>query len=113
MTLPLPRSCGNSSFDQIDRDGETDAHIAAGTAKNRGIDADHFAAQIDQRPAGITGIDRGVGLNKISYGPWPICRPLALTIPDVTVLSKPKGLPMATTHSPTSRLIGIAQLRRP
>ena len=30
-------------------------------------------------------------------------RPLALTIPDVTVCSSPNGLPMASTHSPTSR----------
>jgi hypothetical protein len=28
-------------------------------------------------------------------------RPLALTTPAVTVFSKPKGEPMASTHSPT------------
>jgi hypothetical protein len=39
---------------------------------------------------------------KWSYGPWPIARPLALTIPAVTVLLSPNGLPMATTQSPTS-----------
>jgi hypothetical protein len=31
-------------------------------------------------------------------------RPLALTTPAVTVFSKPKGAPMASTHSPTRRL---------
>jgi hypothetical protein len=30
-------------------------------------------------------------------------RPLALTTPAVTVFSKPKGEPMASTHSPTLR----------
>ena len=30
-------------------------------------------------------------------------RPLALTMPAVTVWPRPKGLPMASTHSPTSR----------
>ncbi|MBS1136080.1 MAG: putative serine protease MucD domain protein [Proteobacteria bacterium] len=33
-------------------------------------------------------------------------RPLALTMPAVTELSKPKGEPMATTHSPTRSLVG-------
>ncbi len=38
---------------------------------------------------------------KSSYGPAPIARPLALTMPAVTVLLRPKGLPIATTQSPT------------
>src|SRR3981189_425504 len=33
-------------------------------------------------------------------------RPLALTMPAVTVLSKPKGEPIATTHSPTLSRFG-------
>ena len=38
---------------------------------------------------------------KSSYGPAPIERALALTIPIVTVWPKPKGLPTAITSSPT------------
>ena len=38
---------------------------------------------------------------KSSYGPAPTVFPLALTIPVVTVLLKPKGLPIAITQSPT------------
>ena len=34
---------------------------------------------------------------------WELLRPLALIIPVVTVLSSPKGLPMAIAHSPTCR----------
>ena len=33
-------------------------------------------------------------------------RPLALTMPAVTVFSKPNGEPIATTHSPTLSLVG-------
>ena len=38
---------------------------------------------------------------KLSYGPSPITRPVALTIPVVTVCSRPNGLPIAMTGSPT------------
>ena len=41
---------------------------------------------------------------KSSYGPLPMKRSLALTIPVVTVCSRPKGLPIAITGSPTSSL---------
>ena len=44
---------------------EADTDIAAGLAKDRRVDSDHFAAQIDQRTAGIAGIDRRVGLNEV------------------------------------------------
>ena len=37
-----------------------------------------------------------------SYGPAPIMRPIALTMPAVTVCSSPKGFPIAMTGSPTS-----------
>ena len=30
------------------------------------VDADDFAAQVDQRAAGVAGIDRGVGLEKVA-----------------------------------------------
>lgn len=41
---------------------------------------------------------------KSSYGPAPITRSLALTIPAVTVDAKPNGFPTATTQSPTSNV---------
>ena len=37
-------------------------------------------------------------------------RPLALTMPAVTVFSKPNGEPIATTHSPTLSLVGSPKL---
>ena len=45
-------------------------------------------------------IDASVWM-KLSYGPSPITRPVALTMPVVTVCSRPKGLPIAITGSPT------------
>ncbi len=49
---------------QIDRNGERHAHIAAGTAINLRIDADHFAIDVEQRAAGIPGIHGRIGLNE-------------------------------------------------
>ena len=43
---------------------KADALRAAGAREDRGVDADELAAEIDQRAAGIAGIDRGVGLDE-------------------------------------------------
>ncbi len=48
---------------------------------------------------------------KSSYGPAPMVRPLALTMPIVTVWPRPNGLPMATTYSPTRERIARAERR--
>ena len=57
---------------QIDRDREADAldaHVAAvALVEHRRVDADQFAARIDQRAAGVAGVDRGIGLNEILEG---------------------------------------------
>ena len=46
-----------------------DADVAAvALVEHRGIDADQLAARIDQRAAGIAGIDGGIGLNEILEG---------------------------------------------
>src|SRR5258706_16298258 len=42
---------------QVDRNGETDADVAARLAENRAVNADHFAVRIDQRSAAVAGID--------------------------------------------------------
>ena len=91
--------------DGIRGQGESQAGIGVGFGKNGGVDADDFAGHVDQRTAGIARIDGGVGLNeglKLRLG--TILRPLAETIPAVTVSCKPKGLPMASTQSPTCML---------
>ena len=48
----------------IRRDGEADALRSARARVDRRIDADHPPAHVDQRTAGIAGIDGGIGLNE-------------------------------------------------
>ena len=82
------------------------AHEAAGAAVDLGVDAHHFTAHVEERPARVAGVDRDVGLNE---GDEVLLRQraaLALTMPAVTVFSKPNGEPIATTHSPTLSLFG-------
>ena len=48
----------------VDRDRERQPHVAAGLAVDLRIDADHVAVQVEQRPAGVSGVDRDVGLDE-------------------------------------------------
>src|ERR1039458_10761443 len=50
---------------RIDGKRETDALIAAGTRRDGRIDADHFAAHVEQRAARIARVDGRVGLQKM------------------------------------------------
>ena len=47
------------------RYGKADADIAAGAADDGRVDADEFAAQVDERAARVTRVDRRVGLDEI------------------------------------------------
>jgi len=53
----------SNAFGTVDRNGEADAGSGAGGRVDGGIDADDFAARIDQRAAGVAAVDGGVGLN--------------------------------------------------
>src|SRR2546430_13654068 len=53
---------------QIDRDGEAVARGEAVVTRDRRVDADHLAADVHERPARITGVDGGVGLDEILHG---------------------------------------------
>src|SRR5690606_6798520 len=50
---------------EVDRDGEPEPDGAAGGANHRGIDADDAAAGVEERAAGVAGVDRGVGLDEL------------------------------------------------
>jgi hypothetical protein len=70
------------------------------------IDADHFPREIEERPAGISGIDRRIGLNEIFIaGQIDIFASNTADHTSVTVRSKPKGLPTASTHWPTRTVV--------
>ena len=49
---------------QVDGNGEPDAHVSAGPAGDGGVDADDLAAHVDERSAGVAGVDGGVGLEE-------------------------------------------------
>ena len=71
--------------------------------------ADQLALQIDQRAAGVAGIDRRVGLDEVLVeSALPSERPSALMMPEVTVWLSANGLPIASTKSPTSALLESA-----
>src|SRR6185369_37055 len=48
----------------VDRNRERDPHVAARTAVDLRIDADDFAAHVDERAARVAGIDGDVGLDQ-------------------------------------------------
>ena len=53
---------------------------------DRGVDADDVAAGVEQRAAGVAGVDRGIGLDQVGQRLLSVVieRPLADTIPLVT-----------------------------
>ena len=49
-------------------DREADADRAAGGRDDGRVDADHLAIHVEQRPARIAAVDRGVGLDEVVVG---------------------------------------------
>src|SRR5204862_1890009 len=60
-------------LDHGDRNGESDR---VRSADDRGVHADYFAAQIEQRAAGVAGIDGGVRLQEVAVHRLRTQRPL-------------------------------------
>ena len=87
---------------------------AARPREHGGRDADHRAARVDERPAGVAGVHRRVGLDEplehLAARAPARFRCSADTTPIDTDRSKPSGFPIATTNSPTrSRRSASAQ----
>ncbi len=59
---PLLDQPAGNEFGGVARDRETDS---LGRPNHRGVDSDHFARGIRERPAGVSGIQRGVGLDDV------------------------------------------------
>src|SRR5215213_10247899 len=58
---------GDELLDGAGRDGEADADVAAALAAaggDLGVDADDLAVLVEQRAAGVAGVERGVGLDR-------------------------------------------------
>src|SRR3954470_22188862 len=72
VDLAALQQLGDHVLDGVRRDGEADADVARLAAGGRGagrldlrVDADHLAGAVEQRAAGVAGIDRGVGLDDV------------------------------------------------
>src|SRR5262245_10422061 len=50
---------------EVRRNGEADAFVPAGPRVDHAVDADELAARVDQRPAGVAGVDGRVSLNEV------------------------------------------------
>ena len=91
---------------------EADADRAAGRRDDRGVDADHFAVDVEQRTAGIAAVDGGVGLDVVVIGAGV----------DVAVARRDdagrhraaEAERIADRHHPVAdaHLVGIAELHR-
>ena len=99
-------------LDRVGGDREADAFVAAGVALDLGVDADDLALRVSSGPPELPWlIAASVWIESlmVNFVLPSIARWSALTMPPVTVSSSPKGLPIATTPSPTD----AASSRRP
>src|ERR1700680_5122019 len=62
--LPPPLAEATTTLTLVGGDREADPLRAARAREDGGIDADQPARKVDQRPAGIAGIDGGIGLDE-------------------------------------------------
>src|SRR5215207_1336599 len=61
---PLADELRQDAPGDVDGDGEADAHGAAAVGReDLRVDADHAPLRVEQRPAGVARVDRGVGLD--------------------------------------------------
>src|SRR5207245_2401304 len=57
------RQVGGDSLGDVDRDGEAD-RVDGGAPRFGGRDAHDLAGEVEQRAAGVAGVDGGVGLDR-------------------------------------------------
>ena len=62
---------GYNLFDDINGYGKADAYRAAAGRVNRRVDADHTPMCVQQRAAGVAGVDGRVGLDGLPDSPYP------------------------------------------
>ena len=102
---------------RIDRHGEPDADVAraarhAAIAVNRRVDADDLAAKVEQRSAGVAGIDRRVRLKHVRAALLRNRERPAGRADDADADGMSKVERIADRHDPVARLhlAGVAEL---
>ena len=68
----------------------------------RRVDADHFAARVEQRAAGVAVVDGRVGLDEVVERRFADVAVQRADDADADRTARPSGLPIATTASPTA-----------
>jgi hypothetical protein len=106
-TRPLSASCVTPPARGW-RDREADADRAARGRIDGGVDADHLAAQVEQRPAGIAAVDGGIGLDEIVE--WPLADVAASRAHDASGggAAQPEGVADGQHPVAHIRCVGIA-----
>src|SRR5207247_670238 len=56
---------GHYVTNQVDRNCESNSLVSTASGQDRGIDANQFTAAVDERTAGVAGIDRSIRLNEV------------------------------------------------
>ena len=52
-------------FHHVARNREADTNVTAVRRQNRGVDTDQLAVEVNQRAAGVTAVNRRIGLDKV------------------------------------------------
>src|SRR3954454_14431422 len=65
LDLPAGLDPGDDRLHGVDRYGEADAGVGVAAALDLRVDADHAAVAVQQRAAGVAGVDRRVGLDGV------------------------------------------------
>ena len=99
--------------DRVDRRGEADADVRrALVGVDRGVHADHFAADVEQRAAGVARVDRRVGLQHVLLAARHAAERTAERADhaDADAVAEPERV--ADRHDPVARLhlLGVAEL---
>ena len=91
--------CPATACGGVGRDGKAQPfgyRAAVAAAHDQGVDADHFAGQVDQRPAGVALVDGGIGLDQVF---------------DLVALAGIDRAPGGADHAHGDRVLEIAQRR--
>ncbi len=113
--MTLADDLRHNAIDHINGDRKADACAGAGWRDDGGVDADQPSGGVKERSTGITGIDRGVGLNDVRDFPAPTGRQMTLERADDSSgqgLVEPKWIADREHRLADFKVIGRADRKR-